>query len=70
MSLWQYFAALNGYVAANTPKDTKKLSDQEADDLFSWIEEGNLGRRSLSTQTYSWDERGPLPAGIVFFEVG
>ena len=70
MSMWQYFAALNGFITANTPKDAKKLSGQEADELFAWLEAGEAGKRSLSTQTYDWDETGPIPQGIVYFEVG
>lgn len=36
MSMWQFMAALDGYIAANTPEDDG-LSVKEADDLFEWI---------------------------------
>lgn len=37
MSIWQYMAALDGFIAANSPED-KGLTSKEADDLWSWIE--------------------------------
>ena len=38
MSVWQYLAALDGYVAANNPDAAKSLTDEEADELFEWLE--------------------------------
>ncbi|HEV7345469.1 MAG TPA: hypothetical protein VGN60_07535 [Devosia sp.] len=38
-SLWQFLAAWNGYVAANTPENGK-LTESEAEALFDWIDEG------------------------------
>ncbi len=38
MSVWQFSAAWEGFVAANSPED-HGLSEKEADDLWSWIEE-------------------------------
>lgn len=69
MSMWQFFAALNGFIEANSPKEGNKLTESEADDLFEWIERDGGGPRILSTQTYWWDERGPIPAGVVAFTV-
>lgn len=40
MSLWQFHAAVNGYIAAHTPKDKQGLSEDEADELFDWITKG------------------------------
>ena len=37
MSVWQFMAAVEGYVKANTPKDNGKLSNAEKDELFDWI---------------------------------
>lgn len=45
MSLWQFHAAVNGYVAAHTPKDKQSLSDDEAEELYNWITEPNGNRR-------------------------
>ena len=69
MSLWQFFAAVNGYIEANSPKDGNKLSEAEADDLFDWIERDVGGPRVLSTQTYWWEGDWPEPAGVVTFTV-
>lgn len=37
MSVWQYMAALDGYIDANTPDEDKGLSKQEADELADWL---------------------------------
>lgn len=37
MSVWQYMAALEGYIAANTPEDDKGLTKAEEDDLAEWL---------------------------------
>ena len=68
MSMWQFFAALNGFVEAKTPKENKKLSAAEADDLFNWLESEQIASR-LTTQTYLWDEYGPVYAGKVTFDI-
>jgi len=68
MSLWQYFSALNGYLAAHTPKDAKKLSAREADELWEWVLDMDAPPRVLTTQVYFWGENGPVPAGTVEFE--
>ena len=39
LSLWQFLAAWNGYVAANSPS-SGKLTESEAEALFDWIDEG------------------------------
>ena len=70
MSLWQWFAALNGYIEANTPKDGgSKLTESEAEDIWNWIEQDGSGPRRVSTQTYWWDDEWPVPAGVVTFRV-
>ncbi|MGV8830345.1 MAG: hypothetical protein ACOH2N_00075 [Devosia sp.] len=66
-SMWEFFAAWHGYVDANTPKDNKKLTATEADDLFEWITAGDGTQQQISTQTYWWDETGPVPMGVVHF---
>lgn len=37
MSVWQYMAALEGYIAANTHEDDKGLTKAEEDDLAAWL---------------------------------
>ena len=39
MSFWQFMAAVNGYVAANTPDD-KTLNEDEIAALGDWIDGG------------------------------
>lgn len=36
MSLWQFMAAVNGYVAANAPDD-KSLDETEIDEIWDWM---------------------------------
>mgnify|MGYP003652575765 CR=1 FL=1 len=66
MSMWQFFAVLNGYIAANTPKGSEKLSEKEADDLFAWIER-DLVSGTLRTQTYWLDGDKLVPWRVVEF---
>jgi hypothetical protein len=37
MSIWQYMAALDGYMKANDPDADKKLTKSEEDELWEWI---------------------------------
>lgn len=37
MSVWQYMAALEGYIAANTHEDERGLSKKEEDELAAWL---------------------------------
>ena len=37
MSVWQYMAALDGYIAANSAEDDKSLSSKERDELADWM---------------------------------
>jgi len=37
MSVWQFIAAVDGYVAANTPEDDKSLTQKEKDELAEWL---------------------------------
>ncbi len=40
MSMWQFNAALEGYVEANSADDgAGKLSEKEADELWEWMQE-------------------------------
>jgi hypothetical protein len=38
MSMWQYMAAIDGYIAANSPDD-KGMTAKEADDIWDFIQE-------------------------------
>lgn len=67
MSMWQFFAALNGYIEANTPKQGNKLSDAEAGDLFDWIERDAVAG-VLSTMTYWLDGDRLVPWRVVQWE--
>lgn len=37
LSVWQYLAALAGYISANSVDEDKKLSESEKDELWDWI---------------------------------
>ena len=66
-SVWEFFQAWQGYVEANTPKEAAKLTEDEAEDLFAWIERDGGGPRLLSTQTYRLEDDHLVPAGVVSF---
>lgn len=38
MSMWQYAAAIEGYIKANTPDDGK-MSSAEVDEVWQWMQE-------------------------------
>lgn len=40
MSMFQYFAALDGFIAANSADEDKKLTQDEKDELWEWIDGG------------------------------
>lgn len=39
VSLWQFLAAWEGFIQANSPEEEKKLSPKEVDELWDWIED-------------------------------
>ncbi len=39
MSMWQFMAAVDGYVTANSTDDGG-LSQKEKDELWEWVNEG------------------------------
>lgn len=39
-SVFEYLAALDGFIEANDPEGDKKLTESEKDDLWSWLEGG------------------------------
>ena len=62
--VWEFWAAWNGYVAANTSKDGAKLTEAQKDDLFEWLEadDAPVVRR---TMTYGWDGERVVLRGVV-----
>lgn len=38
MSMWQFFAAVDGYIKANTSDDGKSLSNSEVDDVWRYLQ--------------------------------
>jgi hypothetical protein len=38
MSVFQYMAALDGFAAANDPESAKRLSANEQDELWTWLQ--------------------------------
>lgn len=41
MSMWRYMAALDGWAKAHNPDEANSLSQQEADELWEWVKDGN-----------------------------
>ena len=69
MSVWQFNAALNGYVRAHSPGENK-LSESEKDTLFDWIDAANSNALTLTTITYDWDGERLVPSRRITFEAG
>lgn len=68
MSMWQWQAAVNGYIAANSGK-SGKLSEAEKDELFDWIDAATAPL-VLTTETYALNDDGALvPAGTTTFNL-
>lgn len=38
MTIWQYLAAVDGVIQANSIEDKKALSKKEADDIWKYLE--------------------------------
>lgn len=69
-SVWEFFSAWQGYVEANTPKQSGKLSEGEKDRIWERMQELDASPPGqLSTQTYTLDGLRLVPAAIVTFEV-
>ncbi|KKB81015.1 hypothetical protein VW35_02260 [Devosia soli] len=69
-SVWEFFSAWQGYVEANTPKQSGKLSEDEKDRIWERMQELDATPPGqLSTQTYTLDGLRLVPAAIVTFEV-
>lgn len=69
-SFWEFFAAWNGYLEANTPRDDKKLSEDDKDRIWQRMQELDApSSTTLATETYRLDGAHLVPAGIVTFEV-
>lgn len=70
-SVWEFFSAFNGYLDANTPKQSGKLPEDDKELIWAEIQKrmAQLDRSSatLSTQTYTIDGRQLVPAGVVTF---
>lgn len=68
-SMWEFFAAWAGHIEANSPKEQSKLSAEEADALFGWIDGDTEGQRVFSTMTYWLDGERLVPKDQVTFTV-
>lgn len=69
-SVWEFWQAFQGYVEANTPRDGKKLSEDDKDRIWQRMRELETPSASeISTQTYVLDGLRLVPAGVVTFEV-
>lgn len=58
MSIWQFNAAVRGYIRANTPQTDKGQfkSEEEVDDIFSWLMASEIPKKKLlKNKVYLWD---------------
>ncbi|KKB86469.1 hypothetical protein VW29_02630 [Devosia limi DSM 17137] len=51
-SFWQFLAAWNGYVAANS--DGSKISESDAQALFDWIDDVPVANGLKHFPRYAW----------------
>lgn len=68
MSLWQWMAAVEGFNAANSPRDGNRLSADEADSLFAWVDAVPANDRMLRLVIYDWDGARPVRRGEIEFK--
>lgn len=67
-SVWEFWQAFQGYVEANTPRDGKKLSEDDKDRIWQrMLELDAPSSPSLSTQTYVLNGLRLVPAAVVTF---
>lgn len=38
MSIWEYTAAVDGYIRANDPDASKEMSAAEVEDVWAWMQ--------------------------------
>ena len=57
MSIWQFNAAVAGYVKANSASDPKKFaSEEERDSMFEWLLSKDAPKQlNLTSWVYIWD---------------
>lgn len=57
MSIWQFNAAVKGYIKANTQKEKGAFeSEQEKEDIFAWVLASDIPKRKeLKNKVYLWD---------------
>lgn len=57
MSIWQFNAAIKGYVKANTSSDPRKFnSEEEKDEMWDWLQsQETKSKKTLSSIMYVWD---------------
>lgn len=67
-SVWEFFSAFAGYVDANTPKQSGKLSEDEKDRIWERMRELETPiDEVLSTETYRLNGMRLVPNGRVNF---
>lgn len=71
MSMYEYNAAVKGYVKANTPVEKGKFSsEEEKEDMFEWLMSQDLpNKKVLKNKVYIWDGVDFIFQKEVVFEV-
>lgn len=71
MSMYEYNAAVRGYVKANTPVEKGKFSsEEEKDEMFDWLMSQELSsKKVLKNKIYEWDGINFIFQKEVVFEV-
>jgi hypothetical protein len=71
MSIYEFNAAVKGYVKANTPVEKGKFSsEEERDEVFDWLIRQDLPKtRTLKNKVYLWDGVNFIFQKEVIFDV-
>lgn len=56
LSLWQFSAAWNGYVAAHS-SDKPKMTERQVDEMFAWIDVGEPAADPQPLPAFTWTGR-------------
>lgn len=71
MSMYQFNAAVKGFIKANTPVEKGKFgSEEEKDEMFEWLmAQEKPSKKTLKNKVYLWDGINFIFQKEVVFEV-
>lgn len=71
MSMYEFNAAVRGFIKANTPVEKGKFSsEEERDEVFEWLlKQDTPKKKTLKNRVYLWDGSEFIFQKEVIFEV-